>query len=91
MRLDIDPAEFAEVIQAAVDRALAKMRDDRRSDDTGKLLLGKREAAEALSVSPSTIDRLRREAGLPFIRLQGVVLFRRQALEEWAAAKETAK
>jgi len=53
--------------------------------------LSKREAAAALGVSQSTIDRLRREAGLPAVQLEGRVMFRPAALDAWAASRETAR
>ena len=42
-----------------------------------------------MGVSPSTLDRLRREAGLPAVKLDGLVLFRPASLDAWAAARET--
>ncbi len=91
MNLHINPAEFSDVIQAAVDRAIAKMRAEQPAETDGQILLNKQGAADALSVSQSTVDRLRREAGLPCVKLDGLVLFRPEALREWAAAKETEK
>ena len=57
-------------------------------DKVGRILLNKKEAAEALGVSSSTIDRLRQTAGLPSVKLDGLVLFRPEALREWAEKNE---
>lgn len=89
MTLDLDPAEFAPIIREAVTQAINELQAEQPADDNGKLLLDKRAAAEALSVSPSTVDRLRRDDGLPYLKLNGLVLFRPEALRAWAAEKET--
>ena len=41
------------------------------------------EAAEALGVSPRTLRRWMRDAGLPYLRLDGVVLIPCNGLEAW--------
>ena len=58
--------------------------------EPGRLYL----AAEArqrlrMSVSVSTVDRWRKEAGLPCVKIDGAVLFSPEALREWAAARES--
>ena len=88
MNVLIDPAEFYAVIQAAVDAAIRRLKDERTNPD--KILFDKHGAAEFLSVSVSTIDRLRKE-GLPCITLDGRVLFRRASLDEWAASREAGR
>ena len=86
MNLHIDPAEFSDVIHAAVDEAVARLQAERNTDDAGRILLSKAEAAKALGVSPSTLDRLRRDAGLSCVKLNnGLVLFRPESLKAWAA------
>jgi len=90
MRLEIDHDELRPLIDQAVDAAVRRLEDERPTDQAARVLLTKREASEALGVSESTIDRLRRDAGLPFLKLDGKVLFRPEALKEWAAAKEEA-
>ncbi len=87
MNLHFDPAEFSEVIQAAVDAAIRRLVAERHTTEPDKILVDKPGAAEILSVSVSTIDRLRK-AGLPCITLDGRVLFRLASLDEWAAARE---
>jgi excisionase family DNA binding protein len=87
-RIEFDRDELRPLIQLAVDEAIERMREERLSDHAGRVLLNKREAAEALVVSQSTLDRLRREAGLPSVKLDGLVLFRPEALQQWAAEKE---
>lgn len=86
--IHFDPNEFSPIVDMAVEAAVRRLRDERSRDETGRILLNKKEAAEALGVSTSTLDRLRREAGLPFLKLDGLVLFRPEALREWAAENE---
>ena len=40
------------------------------------------------TAKPLDVDRWRREEGLPFVKVDGLVLFRPEALREWAAQKE---
>jgi len=88
VNLHIDPAEFSDVIQAAVDAAVARLRAERPRDDTNRVLLTKREAAAALGISEATVDRLRRDAGLPCVKLHGLALSRSESLRAWAEARE---
>lgn len=88
MNLYVDPSEFREVIEKAVEVTVRRMRDESPKDADGRILLTKAEAAEALGVSPATVDRLRK-AGLPAVKLDSLVLFRPEALRSWAAANET--
>lgn len=87
MNLHLDPADFAPLIDAAVDAAIRRLDAQRPRDGAGRVLVNKREAAEVLGVSEATVDRLRK-AGLPCVKLDGKVLFRPAALEAWAAARE---
>jgi hypothetical protein len=87
MNLHIDPAEFASLIEQTVDAAVRRLLDERATTKPDKILVDKPGAAEILSVSVSTVDRLRKE-GLPCITLDGRVLFRRVSLDAWAAARE---
>jgi hypothetical protein len=87
MNLHIDPSEFQPIIESAVSEAIRRLDAERSKDRTGKVLLTKPEAAEVMGVSPSTLDRWRK-AGLPCLRLDGLVLFRPEALREWAAQRE---
>lgn len=50
-----------------------------------------REAAELLGVSERTLRKWLRDDGLPFLRLDGVVLIPRGPLEEWMAARVEAE
>ena len=90
MNLHIDAVEFSDVIQAAVDAAVeataAKLCGSADGDDP--VLWGKRRAAAGMDVSESTLNRWRREEGLPFVKLNGLVLFRPESLREWASARE---
>lgn len=87
MNLYVDPSEFREVIEKAVEVTVRRMRDESPKDADGRILLTKAEAAEALGVSPATVDRLRK-AGLPAVKLDSLVLFRPEALRSWAAENE---
>lgn len=88
IRIELDTDALRPLVQLAVAEALDRMRKEQHSDYMGRVLRNKREAAEALGVSPSTLDRLRREAGLPSVKLDGLVLFRPEALQKWAAENE---
>ena len=70
------------------------MRTKKASHTNGaeRILLSKAEAAQVLGeVSPSTLDRLRRDAGLPCVKLNnGLVLSRPESLKAWAAAAREA-
>lgn len=84
----ISPEELEPIIIQAVDAAVCRLAEKQRNDQTGKILLDKREAADALGVSQATVDRLRKSAGLPAVVLDGRVLFRPEALAAWAQARE---
>lgn len=51
-----------------------------------RLALGPREAAAALGVSPSWLRRAMREHGLPYSRVAGRILIRRDELLRWLEA-----
>ena len=87
MNITLDPSEFVPLIEQTVDAAVRRLLDERATTKPDKILVDKPGAAEILSVSVSTVDRLRKE-GLPFIALDNRVLFRRASLEKWAAARE---
>ena len=87
-RILLDPADFAGVIDAAVEAMAQRLESTRPTDAAGQILVTKRQAAEGLGVSEGTVDRWRAEAGLPFVKIDGKVLFRPSALEQWAAARE---
>ncbi len=86
----LDPADFAGVIDAAVEAMAQRLESTRPTDAAGQILLTKHQAAETLGVSEATVDRWRAEAGLPFVKIDGKVLFRPSGLEAWAAAREEA-
>jgi len=75
VNITLDPSEFSEVIDAAVDRALAKMRDEQPANELGKFAFGKQAAADSLDMSVSTLDRHTYPRGdLRAIKLDGRVL-----------------
>ena len=91
LQIQFDEDALRPLVHLAVAEALDRMEAERAKliDEGRRVLLTKTEAARALGVSPSTLDRLRREAGLPAVKLDGLVLFRPTSLDAWAAARET--
>jgi len=86
--IHLDLAEFEPIIQQAVDRAFAKMRDEQPANDLGKLALGKQAAADALDVSVSTLDRHTYPRGdLRAVKLDGRVLYPVSELQRWIAER----
>ena len=83
-----DMSELDDVISKAVDATVRRIAARQPKDAAGRVLLTKQEAADALGVSPATLDRLRK-AGLPAVKLDGKVLFRPEGLRAWAAAQES--
>jgi excisionase family DNA binding protein len=53
-----------------------------------RLALRPAEAAEALGIGERTLRNWMRDEGLPFFRLSGVVLIKRNALEKWMEERE---
>lgn len=47
------------------------------------------EAANFLRVSKSTLDKLRKEEGLPYVPLGGRVLYCKESLKQYVLDKET--
>ncbi len=52
-----------------------------------RLALRAKEVAEAVGVSEKTLRKWMRDDGLPYLRLDGVVLIPRGQLEAWMAAR----
>ena len=52
----------------------------------GKLLTIK-QLCDQLQVSRSTIDRWRKEEGLPFVKIEGSIRIEEEAFNEWYKAK----
>jgi len=88
VRIQFDHEELRPLVELAVEAAVRRLLAERPAEKEGRVLLSKRQAAEALGVSPSTLDRLRRDAGLPCVKLDGLVLFRPESLRAWALARE---
>lgn len=88
LRIEFHPDVLQPVIELAVETAVRRLQAERPTDADDRVLLCKQQAADALGVSPSTVDRLRQDAGLPCVKLDGRVLFRPEALRAWAAARE---
>ncbi len=89
MEFTFDPREFAPVIQSAVTAAIRRIRDELLTDPIGNLLLDKRQAAEALSVSVSTLDRQTYPKGdLRAVRLDNRVLYSPDSIRQWIGKRE---
>jgi excisionase family DNA binding protein len=56
-----------------------------------RLSLRPKEAAAALGVSDRTLRTWMRDEGLPYLRLNGVVLIPRAGLDKWFAARISAE
>jgi excisionase family DNA binding protein len=52
------------------------------------LALRPRDAARALGVSPSTLERIRKAGKIPHIKIGNVVLYRVESLREWLKERE---
>ena len=87
--VSFDASEFDGLIQRAVAAAVREVEERWPRDEAGKILLKKREAAQAMGVDERTIDRWRDEHGLPFIKPAGKVLFSPESLRDWAKKRET--
>ena len=88
-RIHLEPSDFSPLIESAVETAVRRLQTERPKDANGRILLTKRETAEALGVSEATIDRWRVSHGLPHLKLDnGKPMFRPEALREWAAQRE---
>ena len=83
-----DASELDGLIQRAVEAAIQRMEEKRPKDDEGAILWDRPTAADKLGVSTTTLDRLRKTAGLPAVKLDGKVLFSPTSLASWAAQHE---
>ncbi len=90
MNVILDPSEFEPLIRQTIETFLARLRDEMSTAEHDRILLNKAEAATTLGMSQSTVDRLRRVAGLPCVKLNGKAMFRPEALREWAEGREGA-
>ncbi len=90
VELHLDQETLGPIINEAVDAAFRRMRDERSTDDAGRLLWDKRTAAERLSVSVSTFDRLVKDGEIKVVKLSGRLLVSPDAVREFIANKELA-
>ena len=87
--IQFDADELQPLVDMAVETAVRRLRDERSSQESGKLLLDKRAAADALSVSVSTLDRLTHPRGdLRAVKLQGRTLYSPDELRRWITERE---
>ena len=54
-------------------------------------VMDKGQCAAYLGVGTTTIERWRDNEGLPFVKIGNVARYRRAAVDEWLAARETSK
>lgn len=80
--------EIEPIIEWAIDKAVKRIREEKRDDKSERILLTKKEAARDLGVSEATIDRLRKDKGLPCVKLDGRAMFRPASLDKWAIKQE---
>ena len=60
-----------------------------RDDDAGEpLALRARQAAAKLGISESTLDRLRKAGRIPFVKLDGAILYRVASLDQFLLDSE---
>jgi excisionase family DNA binding protein len=52
------------------------------------LALRPRDAAAALGISPSTLDRLTRDGQIPHVKINRLVLYRVDSLRQWLKDRE---
>lgn len=55
------------------------------------LALRPRDAAAALGISPSTLDRLTRAGRIPHVKINRLVLYRVDSLQKWLEEREGPK
>ena len=87
-RIHIDPADFKEIIDAAVSEAFRRSKDEQCTDETGRIAVDRTGLAKVLSVSVTTIDRWRQQ-GLPYFRLDnGKPMFVLDSVKAWMQSRE---
>lgn len=64
-------------------------RDTTPPSDDEAICVRRNQAAAMLSISTTTLDRLVKAGEVPCLRLPGRVLFRPDALRDWAKQRET--
>ncbi len=87
MNLNFDVNDFRPLIESVIEITLRRIQSEQPRDASGRVLLSKKEAARVLGISEATLDRLRK-AGLPAVKLNGLCMFRPEALKAWAASRE---
>jgi len=95
MNVTFDTEVLREMVQQTVRTTVQEMEERRLRDESGRILLTKKEAAELMGVSEKTLDRWRAEQGLPCVQLdnqpdnrKGKPMYRPEALRKWAADNE---
>jgi len=60
----------------------------KREEKIDPLALRPRDAAAALGISPSTLDRLTRAGKIPHVKINRLVLYRVETLRRWLEERE---
>jgi excisionase family DNA binding protein len=60
----------------------------KQEDKIDPLALRPRDAAAALGISPSTLDRLTRAGKIPHVKINRLVLYRVESLRKWLEERE---
>jgi excisionase family DNA binding protein len=76
-------------VEYAIVSSKGFVRDDVTGQRIQPLSLRPREAAQALGISVSTLERLTRSGDIPSVKLNRVVLYTVATLKAWLAAKQT--
>lgn len=63
----------------------------KQEDKIDPLALRPRDAAAALGISPSTLERLKKTGKIPYVKINHVVLYRVEALRKWIKDHESAE
>ena len=89
MNLHIDPAEFREVINEAVSASARHSKEERQTDELGRIAVDREGLTKIVPVSVSTIDRWKRNEGLPYVRLDnGKPIFILESVAAWLKSRE---
>ena len=85
---DFNSPVFQQVIDTAVEQALAKSQLRLPKDEPEKLLLNADPAAEALSMSRRTLDKLTAQGKISVVRITSRPQYSRQSLKKFIEEQE---
>ena len=87
--ISFDSSELMPVIENVVDVMFQKLALSQDCQNSEKLVVSRKQAAEMLDISISTLDRLVLDKELKSIKLKGRVLFSTAELQRWVHLKES--